>query len=178
MLPQNVRDRLVRELDKRLDLDLDEILDSPKLRLKLSPAELDKSLLELYDNISDGPGGDLLRVIGGGGRVGMQNLYMRRRSLDERRRKDTLPELFPSILEDALLESDDKTPTERVRWALQRNLPKLPRRQPAGSTTKGTSETKMSLHDMPSMTSRLSSVGRGAFIRMPTCRAKSFSLLI
>jgi hypothetical protein len=71
-------------LDKRLDLDIDEILDTPKLRIKLSPAELDKQLLELYDTISESPGGDVLRILGGGGQIGLQNLYLKRHAERER----------------------------------------------------------------------------------------------
>lgn len=175
VLPKNVRDRLIQELDKRLDLDLDEILESPKLRLKLSPAELDKSLLELYDNIIDGPGGDLLRVIGGGGRVGMQNLYMRRRSLELRRRKGEAPEIFDSVLEDVLLDSEDKSPTERIRWALRRNLPQY-REQNEQETER--SEPKMTLTGRTSWSSQNpASIGKGAFVP-PVRRPMAFSLLI
>jgi hypothetical protein len=123
VLPKVIRERLVLELDKRLDLDFDSMLESPKLRLKLSPAELDKSLLELYDKLSESPSGDLLRMIGGGGRVGMQNLYMKQRSV-HRQRRGAKPDLFPSFLDDASPDDVGETPTQRVRWALRRNLPK------------------------------------------------------
>ena len=105
VLPKSIRDRLVTELDKRLEIDIDQFLDSPKLRLKLSPAELDKSLLELYDTVSESPGGDILRLIGGGGVVALQNLYMRRRSERERWRKIkegatfSPLDIFPSYVE-------------------------------------------------------------------------------
>lgn len=72
-----MQQRLITELDKRLDVDLDELLSSPKLRVKLSPAKLDKLLLELYDSVTDGPSGDVFRVIGGGANVGKQNLYLK-----------------------------------------------------------------------------------------------------
>ena len=45
------------ELNKKLDLDIDDILESPKLRLNLSPAELDNQLLDLYKWVADGPRG-------------------------------------------------------------------------------------------------------------------------
>jgi hypothetical protein len=129
-----MRDRLVAELDKRLDLDIDAWLDSPKLRLKLSPAELDKSLLELYDTMSESPGGDILRLIGGGGMVAMQNLYMRRHAERERWRKlkegaaFSALDIFPSYVDD-VVEIDqgvyDGTPTQLIRQTLRRNLPKI-----------------------------------------------------
>lgn len=85
VLPQDLQNLMIKELDKRLDYDLDELLDSPKLKFKLSPAELDKILLEFYNNISEGPGGDVLRMIGGGANVGRQKYYMKQQSLRLRR---------------------------------------------------------------------------------------------
>ena len=73
VLPKPLQQRLTAELDKRLDVDLDELLSSPKLRVKLSPAKLDKLLLELYDSVVQGPSGDVFRVIGGGSNVGRQS---------------------------------------------------------------------------------------------------------
>ena len=52
VLPKDIQLRLLKELDKRLDLDVDELLESPKLKVKLSPAELDRQLLEFYINKS------------------------------------------------------------------------------------------------------------------------------
>ncbi len=72
---------MVKELEKRLDLDVDELLYSPKLKLTLSPGELDKLLLEFYNNVSEGPGGDVLRMIGGGANVGRQKYYMKQQAL-------------------------------------------------------------------------------------------------
>merc|ERR1712085_199584 len=46
VLPKELQQRLITELDKRLDVDLDELLSSPKLRVNISPAKLDKRLLE------------------------------------------------------------------------------------------------------------------------------------
>lgn len=124
VLPKALKERLIRDLDTRLDLDLDEVLASPKLQLKLSPAELDKSLLELYNKISEGPSGDVLRVIGGGGPIGLQNLYIRRQSLKERQRSGSMPDLFPSFIDHTETDEVDRTATQWVRWALKRNLPK------------------------------------------------------
>jgi hypothetical protein len=123
VLPKSLRDRLVSELDKRLDLDLDEVLRSPKLRLKLAPAELDKSLLELYDMLSESPSGDVLRLIGGGGPVGLQNLYMKQQSQKKKRRQHFKPDIFASFADIETKESD-RTASQWVRWALTRNLPK------------------------------------------------------
>ncbi|GMI08260.1 hypothetical protein TrVE_jg10459 [Triparma verrucosa] len=79
-LPRSVKEKLKQELDRKLDLDFERILSEPELRLQLSPAELDKSLLELYNQVSVSPGGDILRVIGGGTDVGRQNQYIQQKS--------------------------------------------------------------------------------------------------
>ena len=116
------------ELDRRLDLDLDELLTSPKLRLKLSPAELDKALLEFYDRASESPGGDLLRLIGGGGQVGLQNLYIRRqaeRDRWEKMKQGIPPELFPSFTDFDGTDEKEGTASQLVRRSLRRNLNKI-----------------------------------------------------
>ena len=132
---------MLSELDKRLDLDIEEILASPKLRVKLSPAELDQSLLELYDKLSESPSGDLLRLIGGGGSIAMQNLYMRRKAQKELQR-GVMPELLPSLsnYETETNKETYSTPTQLVRWAMRKNLPN--NRQAA--TTAATSKYKAS----------------------------------
>lgn len=122
VLPKPIRERLVAELSKRLDIDFEEALTSPKLKLQLSPAELDSSLLELYEVMIDSPGGDLLRLIGGGGAIALQNLYLRRQIEKERRRSGWLPDVFPSLVE----ETDDDGeggPLQRIRWAMRKNIP-------------------------------------------------------
>jgi hypothetical protein len=148
-----MRERLIAELDKRLDLDIDEFLDSPKLRLKLSPAELDKSLLELYDAVSESPGGDVLRLIGGGGMVAMQNLYMRRHAERERWRKIkegvgfSALDLFPAYVDDDGTDNEvnDGSPTQLIRQTLRRNLPKI---TPRVKSNRKPAETKS---ETPSM---------------------------
>ena len=80
VLPKELQQRLVKELNKRLDLDVDTLLGSPKLRLQLSPAELDKRLLEFYNTVSESSSGDVLRVIGGGNNVGRQNYYLKQQA--------------------------------------------------------------------------------------------------
>jgi hypothetical protein len=128
ILPKKVKERILLELDKRLDLDIDDILESPKLRMKISPAELDKSLLELYETLSEGPSGDVLRVIGGGGSVGMQNLYMKRQASKERwnRIKSGAPmqdDSFPYFIEEVPTADKERTASQWVQWSLQRNIP-------------------------------------------------------
>ncbi|GKY98651.1 hypothetical protein MPSEU_000821600 [Mayamaea pseudoterrestris] len=122
VLPKPVRERLLTELGKRLDIDIEEALTSPKLKLQLSPAELDSSLLELYEYMIDGPGGDLLRLIGGGGAVALQNLYLRRKVEKERLKHGWLPEVFPALLDEA---DDDPEigPLQRIRAAMRKNIP-------------------------------------------------------
>jgi hypothetical protein len=111
--------KLISELDKRLDVDLDELLNSPKLRVKLSPAKLDKLLLELYDGVTKGPGGDVFRVIGGGANVGRQALYIKQQQSGKR-------PIYPGRmqpLEDFASFPDGDGPTSLVKRALKRNLP-------------------------------------------------------
>ena len=112
VLPKELQQRLITELDKRLDVDFDELMSSPKLRVKLSPAKLDKLLLELYDSVTDGPSGDVFRVIGGGANVGKQNLYMK-----QQQSKLTMTQ-YHVDLEDL----EDSTPVSLVKKALRRNL--------------------------------------------------------
>ena len=127
VFPSGVAQRLTNELDKRLDLDIDEELESPKLRLQLSPAELDKRLLKLYKNIVDGPRGDVLRIIGGGQEVALQDLYIKTHALRDRAKdpkNQTILSFGPfEALDD---DSDDtkRTASQWVNWALRRNLPR------------------------------------------------------
>ena len=110
----------MNELDKRLDLDIDFILQSTKLRLQLSPAELDKQLLELYKNVADGPSGDVLRIIGGGADVAMQDQYVKGKT-----KSSTNPQSlfgpFDALGEDS---EEERTASQWVNSVLKRNLPK------------------------------------------------------
>jgi len=117
VLPKDLQHRVVSELDKKLDIDLDTVLASPKLRLKLSAAELDKQLLELYNKVSQSPSGDVLRVVGGGTDVGKQNLYLRRQAM--RGRKLTQSRTFVDGGE--VYEEDGAAGL--VRLSLKRNFP-------------------------------------------------------
>lgn len=145
VLPAALKERLVNELDKRLDIDIDEILEKPKLRLQLSPAELDKTLLELYDNVGAGATGDVLRVIGGGGQVAFQTMYMRQQAQKQQQRAGTMPDLIPFYLDEAVDDDDTEGPgvqtvAQRVRSTLRRNLPRSP---PRPATTKQEEKTPM-----------------------------------
>lgn len=120
---------MIAELDKRLELDIDAIMESPKLRLQLSPAELDNQLLELYNKVSQGPGGDVVRVIGGGTNVGMQNLYMKRQARKKAQQNDPdgadsdWPFSLPVFSDGDEVEEKERTTTQWVKLALRRNLP-------------------------------------------------------
>lgn len=115
VLPKELQQRLIAELDKRLDVDLDELLDSPKLRVKLSPAKLDKLLLELYSSVTQGPSGDVFRVIGGGANVGRQHLYLKQQAAKSGTQKT------PSFFDATVL--NKSSPTSLVKEALNRNFP-------------------------------------------------------
>jgi len=141
VLPKDLQSKIVAELDKRLDLDLDEILDSQTLRIKLSPAELDKQLLELYNSVVQGPRGDVFRVIGGGTDVGKQFLYLQQQAVKRKKqgqqqlRHDKARVLYDGaggVGANTTTESnhDDNhnnvsqsnLPAERVKLAIRRNL--------------------------------------------------------
>ena len=120
-----MKQRLASELEKRLDLDIEKILESPKLELQLSPAELDKRLLDLYKAITEGPGGDLLRVIGGGNDVAFQTLYIKRNEAKKRKqraigRRSIVFGPFDAVEKD----ENAKTASQWVKRALRRNLPR------------------------------------------------------
>lgn len=145
VLPKELQHRLIAELDKRLDIDLDELLDSPKLRVKLSPAKLDKLLLELYNSVTEGPRGDVFRVIGGGANVGRQHLYLKQQEA----KSDThqKPKTPPYFLDATVL--NKSSPTSLVKKALNRNLPyqgkKIDDDTTVASSTKEENIPKMSI---------------------------------
>lgn len=125
VLPKGLRENIVKELDRRLDLDFDELLTSPKLEWKLSPAELDKQLLELFESISKGPSGDLLRIIGGGNDVALQHSYMKRQARKQLSAANALNFTAPFFVDNSFENTDEnsRTTTQWVRWAMSRNLP-------------------------------------------------------
>lgn len=120
-----MKQRLASELEKRLDLDIEKILESPKLELQLSPAELDKRLLDLYKAITEGPGGDLLRVIVGGNDVAFQTLYIKRNEAKKRRQNAVGPRsVVFGPFDGNDNEENAQTASQWVKKALRRNLPK------------------------------------------------------
>jgi hypothetical protein len=128
VLPKELKNRLVKELDKRLDLDVDTLLGSPKLKLQLSPAELDRLLLDLYNTVSEDPLGDVLRVIGGGSNVGRQSQYMKQLAQKEKslgksdqRRISSFLSPPPQFLEDKGT-GESRTATRLIKRALQKNF--------------------------------------------------------
>ena len=134
VLPKDLQQYMINELDKRLNLDVDELLASPKMKIRLSPAELDKQLLELHDLISESPSGDVLRVIGGGANVGRQNLYLKQQALKGHSNPTKTSNVdnpvdssilttmgSPQFLEDIGV-GGDSTATNWVKRALRRNL--------------------------------------------------------
>jgi hypothetical protein len=199
VLPSGVRQRLVSELDKRFDLDIDNILESPKLRLQLSPAELDKRLLELYKKVAAGPSGDVLRVIGsGGGRqeVALQDLYIKRHAERQRaknRRNEANLSFGPFVALGEESGVEKLTASQWVNWALRRNLPRndvpIPRsnskeesaQEPADGEK---SKMTMSLSNTCAAATRASSLSpgipasRGLFCPPRKPAGSSFSLLI
>lgn len=126
VLPARVKHRLSNELGKRLDLDIEKILESPKLELQLSPAELDKRLLELFESVAGGPGGDLLRVIAGGNDVAFQQMYIKRNEARKRKRNRIGRGVVFGPFDNDGREDTPQTPTRTSQWvqrALRRNLP-------------------------------------------------------
>lgn len=157
-------------------MDIDFILQSPKLRLQLSPAELDKKLLELYKNAADGPRGDVLRIIGGGNDVALQDFYVKRKSLQSR--------LGPATNGDT--GENERTTSQWVTSVLNKNLANTE----FGAARKGfeankkddPDEMKMCLTSRHHPTFSHFSSCQSAFTKRPSCPRRngvsSFSLLI
>jgi len=127
VLPKMLQKSLIEDLDKRLDLDIEAILQSPKLRVQLSPAELDKRLLNFYNDVVGGPGGDVVRVISGGASVGRQHLYLKQKARKQRREERNgfaYDRFSQSQFNDEINVTDEKnrTLTQSIRRALDRNL--------------------------------------------------------
>jgi hypothetical protein len=127
-------------------------LASPKLRIKLSPAELDKQLLELYDAISESPGGDVIRVVGGAGRIGLQNLYLKRQrqNITESNNilDDTIISLMPAFdVKDVRTSEKQRTASQWVRWSLRRNQEKLARSLRMNLSSSTSSKERSSSND-------------------------------
>lgn len=125
VLPKKLKDRLIKDLDSRLDLDIDELVSSPKLELKLSPAELDRQCLELYQTLAQGPGGDVLRAIGGGQEVALQHQYMRRQARNQLKAAQAMNLTSPFVVDRSVDSTDARarTPSQWVKWTMKKNLP-------------------------------------------------------
>jgi hypothetical protein len=141
---------LVSELEKRLDLDIDRILDSPKLRLQLSPAELDQRLLYLYNNVTEGLAGDVLRIIGGGQEVALQDFYIKSRAARKAAKDPQALERlnfgpFQALGDES--DEDKRTASQWVNQVLRRNLPKdeIPLSTSRNEKEKDKSKMSMSL---------------------------------
>ena len=120
-----MKQRLGTELGKRLDLDIEKMLESPKLQLQLSPAELDKRLLELYEGVANSAGGDLLRVIVGGNDVAFQTLYIKRNAARQRRKNaPNRRSVAFGPFDGDQRDENARTASQWVQQALKRNLPK------------------------------------------------------
>ena len=159
VLPKKFQERLISELDKRLDVDVDTILESPKLRLQLSPAELDNRLLDFYNGIIKGSSGDYLRLISGGSMLGMQNLYMKQQAERQRRRErrsnyDVEPAFSALLLGDSeedVSDEKDRSAAQWVKLALRHNLPSYEKSfvsrasSELPTNTNGESTTQMSI---------------------------------
>jgi digalactosyldiacylglycerol synthase len=130
-LPDDVQERMVSELEKRFEIDFEEFLGSPKVRLRLSPAELDRQLLDLHNSVSRSPSGGLLRMIGGGEFVGAQNYYLKQQALKQMQLNSFAAPLETSEIVTSkevslspsyLLESGDPLSlTSSIRKVLQKN---------------------------------------------------------
>jgi hypothetical protein len=189
---------MLNELDKRLDLDIDNVLETPKLRLKLSPAELDKQLLELYNRVTDGPGGDILRMFGGSQEIARQNLYLKKHARRERARNMTNQTSLAFGPFDALdedIDAEKRTASQRVKWSLRQYLPKsitplpqsAPRKQQKPPSEKNDDKSKMTMSLTTSFSTRKETSCVGAWQLAPVTnrcfcpprsRTSSFSLLI
>lgn len=110
VLPSSIQKTIVAELDKRRDLDMDKFVSSPKVRLRLSPAELDKQLLDLYNSVAV----DALRVLFGGDYNDNKNV-MKNNVRETGGGIPKTPKNGSSLNEDI--------PVEWVKSALKKNFP-------------------------------------------------------
>ena len=124
VLPKDLQHRMLSEIDKRLDLDVDSLLSSPKLKIQLSPAELDRQLLDLYNKVADNPGSDILRTVLGGANVGRQSYYLKQQARKEKTRSRIEKESkvsIPQFLDDEGV-GGNKSVTTWVKKTLRRNM--------------------------------------------------------
>ena len=122
VLPNDIQNRMLNELEKRLELDVDELLSSPKLKLQLSPAELDRQLLDLYQAVTDNPSSDLLRTVLGGSNVGRQGYYLRQQALKAKAQARLENRQVKAALPQFLDDFGEGDATKWIKEALRRNL--------------------------------------------------------
>lgn len=177
VLPARVKQRLTSELGKRLDLDIDKILESPKLEVQLSPAELDRRLLELYESVAGSPGGDLLRVISGGSAVAFQQMYIKRNEARKRRKNRIGRSVVFGPFDGDDREENVRTTSQWIQRALRRNLPQ--KSIPVLDKEKDASKLNM-CHSLPrpSRAFALASTSSGTFCPRGQSAASRFSILI
>ena len=177
VLPARVKQRLTSELGKRLDLDIDKILESPKLEVQLSPAELDRRLLELYESVAGSPGGDLLRVISGGSAVAFQQMYIKRNEARKRRKNRIGRSVVFGPFDGDDREENVRTTSQWIQRALRRNLPQ--KSIPVLDKEKDASKLNM-CHSLPrpSRAFALASTSSGTFCPRGQSAATRFSILI
>lgn len=124
VLPEDLQKRMLLELDKRLDVDVDALLASPKLKLQLSPAELDKQLLDLYNAFNENPSADIVRTVLGGANVGRQDYYIKeqaRKLKNLERLKSGDKNALPQFLDDVGV-GEYGSATSWIKKTLRRNL--------------------------------------------------------
>lgn len=119
VLPADIQQPILAELDKRLDIDVDELLSSPKLKLQLSPAELDRQLLELYKAVADNPSSDILRSVMGGSNVGRQGYYIKQQALKAKTKARMESAQYKPHFSD---DFGDGVATKWIKKTLRRNL--------------------------------------------------------
>ena len=124
VLPEDLQKRMLSELDKRLEVDVDALLASPKLKLQLSPAELDKQLLDLYNAFNENPSADIVRTVLGGANVGRQDYYIKeqaRKLKNLERLKSGDKNALPQFLDDVGV-GEYGSATSWIKKTLRRNL--------------------------------------------------------
>ena len=175
VLPARVKQRLTSELGKRLDLDIDKILESPKLEVQLSPAELDRRLLELYESVAGSPGGDLLRVISGGSAVAFQQMYIKRNEARKRRKNRTGRNVVFGPFYGDDRDDNARTTSQWVQRALRRNLPQ--KSIPVPDKEKDVSKLNM-CHSLPAPSRAFTLVHTSNGMFCPRAAASRFSILM
>lgn len=153
---------------------------------------MDQRLLELYNSFSEGPTGDVLRIIGGGQEVALQDFYIKNRAARNAAKDPQASEkLRFGPFQTRGDDSDDakRTASQWVNLVLRRNLPKNEVSISHGSQEEKLDKPKMSMSltttraPYPAVAGWSSKTGLGctSFVhRSSPARSpiRSFSLLI